>query len=232
MNKFYVYCFTNIKNNKIYIGKTNNLIKRKSYHKFANGGCKYFHSAIKKYGFSNFDFKILATFNNEIDALNSEIYYIKQYNSDNKNYGYNLTSGGEGITGYKHSKKSIKKISQAMTAENNPKAKLTIKLADQIRDIYHNENINYDKLAVMFDVKITTIYRIVNNLSFVNKTYIKKQKYVGSNIHSSKLNEEKVKEIMELISIGLSNKEIAFKYNVDPSTISNIKNNKSWKRNN
>jgi group I intron endonuclease len=40
-----------------------------------------------------------------------EINYIEQYKSNDRNYGYNLTDGGDGLSGYKHSDESRQKIS-------------------------------------------------------------------------------------------------------------------------
>ena len=61
----YIYKFTNKITGKIYIGQTNNIIKRKNGHKSesfnpkANGYSLPFHCAIRTYGWNNFDFEIL-----------------------------------------------------------------------------------------------------------------------------------------------------------------------------
>ena len=99
---------------KMYIGQTTSdrFSKRMSHHK-TRDGCRAFHRAIKKYGWDTIKkgFKILAFTRNisSLDAL--EIKFIKQYDSF-KN-GYNLTEGGGGIRGLKHSLKTRKKQSEA-----------------------------------------------------------------------------------------------------------------------
>lgn len=64
----YIYCYTNLINNKKYVGQTNNLERRKkqhiqdSIHCFKGREVSYnlpFHAAIRKYGIENFDFEIL-----------------------------------------------------------------------------------------------------------------------------------------------------------------------------
>jgi group I intron endonuclease len=81
---------------KIYIGQTsqiNDINKR-----WVNGnGYKrqpYFYKAIQKYGWDNFEHIILETNLNKEEADEREKYWIGFYKSNNKMYGYNLTSGG------------------------------------------------------------------------------------------------------------------------------------------
>lgn len=51
------------------------------------------HSAIKKYGEKNFSFQILEA--NIPNYNERKRYWIAYYQSNNKNYGYNRTDGGE-----------------------------------------------------------------------------------------------------------------------------------------
>lgn len=53
----------------------------------------------------------------------------------------------------------------------------------------------------------------------------------GENQRSAILNEQKVREIRELLSAGRKIIEIATKYNVHVATISDIKHNRTWKVN-
>lgn len=91
-----IYIITNKQNNKSYIGQSSDIYKRWKKHKqeknnFENHSELY--EDMRKYGLSNFTFKIL-----EITPLlytldYKEIYYIKKYNTYIPN-GYNKTHGG------------------------------------------------------------------------------------------------------------------------------------------
>lgn len=54
----------------------------------------YFHNAINKYGAENFLFKKIDEAKTQEELDNKERYWIKYYNSNNKDKGYNLDSGG------------------------------------------------------------------------------------------------------------------------------------------
>lgn len=95
---------------KCYIGQTINEKSRKQKHKTdtSNGGT-YFGKAIRKYGFENFKYEVLIKFKPTLDKeklkriLNKlEQRYIKLFQSDKKEFGYNLNHGGDGNLGYNH----------------------------------------------------------------------------------------------------------------------------------
>lgn len=90
-----IYKITNKINNKIYIGQTKNLLsKRLNGHRHK---CNpHLSAAFKKYGFENFSFEIVCyTFHTDQEFLDmTERVFIVYYNSDNKEFGYNKTSGG------------------------------------------------------------------------------------------------------------------------------------------
>ncbi len=74
----------------------------------------YFYRAIKKYGWDNIEHKILLDGLTFQQAKKLEQWYIKYYNSNDLHYGYNLTLGGEGCLGYKHSEEHKKYISEKL----------------------------------------------------------------------------------------------------------------------
>ena len=53
----------------------------------------YFTNAIKKYGWANIEHKILYTNLSKEEAEQKEIELIKEYKSNKREYGYNLTEG-------------------------------------------------------------------------------------------------------------------------------------------
>lgn len=94
----YIYKVTNLINQKIYIGLTYRDIQtRWSEHKSRanNGSTLYFHNAIRKYDLNNFYIEQIDEADG--DTLKErERYWINYYKSNNREFGYNLTNGGDG----------------------------------------------------------------------------------------------------------------------------------------
>lgn len=113
-----IYIIENKINDKKYIGQTiQNLEERFSRHKNLKDGY-YLHNAMNKYGVENFiirsimdicsrDEKQLEKFLNE-----QEINYISHFNTF-LGEGYNMTAGGDGFLGRKHTEETKKKISES-----------------------------------------------------------------------------------------------------------------------
>lgn len=103
MGIYTIYKFTNKKNGKSYIGKTNNLKRRIEEHKSAsnNGEDCYFYRAVRKYGFDAFKIEILFQSNSKLisekEFTNTfENLLIKEHKSHHTENGYNMTWGGDG----------------------------------------------------------------------------------------------------------------------------------------
>ena len=90
-----VYKHTNIKNNKVYIGITKQNPKRRWQNGYGYIDNDYFYNAIKKYGWKSFTHEILYDELSKEDAQQKEIELIAYYKSDNRQYGYNISKGGE-----------------------------------------------------------------------------------------------------------------------------------------
>jgi group I intron endonuclease len=127
----YVYLFHNPVNDKIYIGKTiQNYKLRWNDHKcnaFTKNIKNHFYNSIRKYGWDNFDKYIIFQTEEiedklEIDKviIEKEIYFINLFESNNSNFGYNHTIGGDGICGYKHTEESKQKMSIKRKGELHP----------------------------------------------------------------------------------------------------------------
>lgn len=96
-----IYTFINKINGKRYIGQSTDIGRRYYQHSINSLNSNtleynsYFYKAIRKYGFSNFSFEILEEC--EEEKLNErEKYWIEFFNSNNQEFGYNLTEGGAG----------------------------------------------------------------------------------------------------------------------------------------
>lgn len=112
-----VYQHKNKINGKVYIGITSQNPKQR----WGSQGCNYkssphFYSAIQKYGWDNFEHNILFTGLTKEQACLKEQELIKEFNSMNREYGYNSTSGGDIFVMNEEIKQ---KISQALMGNQN-----------------------------------------------------------------------------------------------------------------
>ena len=122
-----IYQHVNTFNNKCYIGQTSKSLDErwKKHLKEAkrNSNCT-FHCAIRKYGAEAFEHKILCEIYRETTEQLKEVldyyecYYIKYY--DSYNHGYNMTTGGDGMIGFKASEETKQKQSKLRQGNLNP----------------------------------------------------------------------------------------------------------------
>ena len=100
----YIYKYENRINHKVYIGQTTDLVNRKASHKYRSTFEKTkFYNAVRKHGWDNFDYDIIAQIEAEtpeeitilLDAAEEK--YIEQY--DSFYHGYNSTTGGHSCRG-------------------------------------------------------------------------------------------------------------------------------------
>ena len=95
-----IYCIKNLKNGKRYIGLSRDIHGRWKQHISDLNGNRHINehlqSSWNKYGENNFAFYIIEQCLKD-DLCDKEKYYISKYDTVNNKYGYNMTSGGDGI---------------------------------------------------------------------------------------------------------------------------------------
>lgn len=105
--------------NKRYIGITSTSVDMRW-----NNGHGYkdqvFHRAIKKYGWDNIQHIIIAKGLDEEEAKWLEVELIREFDTTNPKHGYNVSHGGEGGNGLKHTEEWKQEHSRKMSGENNP----------------------------------------------------------------------------------------------------------------
>jgi len=107
-----IYLIHNKINNKKYIGQTTRGLNNRyyEYKTNANSCNPYLLKAFNKYGFNNFEFSVLDTAQN-IDELNyKEIRYIFEYNTTNRNLGYNIEFGGKNSIANEETTQKLSKL--------------------------------------------------------------------------------------------------------------------------
>jgi len=124
-----IYLIRNLKNEKVYIGKTEKSAadRWKKHIAAALTECSpfYIHRAIRKYGVPAFQVEILAEASSPAQLDRLEKQFIAEYRSNDPAFGYNMTVGGEGgwfnqyvehpkgMLGKKHSEATRQRMSNA-----------------------------------------------------------------------------------------------------------------------
>lgn len=110
-----VYRITNLENGKRYIGITTRALRKRrmEHHAEATAGSKKpIHAAIRKYGRAGFGWEIIEEHDDEISLMAAEVRLISELKPE-----YNITRGGKGVTGLRHSEDARAKMSAAQTPE-------------------------------------------------------------------------------------------------------------------
>lgn len=113
---------------KIYIGQTSQTPSVRWGYGYGYINCPHLFSAIKKYGWDNFEHIIVTDNLSKREADWIEHYLICYYESYNKDKGYNLTMGGDGAVGYRFSDEQRKAMSlkrKGRKATEETKARLS-----------------------------------------------------------------------------------------------------------
>lgn len=108
-----LYVHTNKINGKKYVGITS----RKVEYRWNNGRGyehnKHFSAAINKYGWENFEHEVLYDHLTKEEAQAKEIELIALWHTNDREFGYNSSSGGEPGNGVKPTREAIQKRIEA-----------------------------------------------------------------------------------------------------------------------
>jgi group I intron endonuclease len=225
---YYIYILQNNVNFKIYIGKTNDPNKRYKEHLYITNSNTYnnkhlLHKAISKYNIDNFSFQIIEEHEIEQDCLEAEKFWIEFFRSDvnrfGNDYGYNLTAGGEGISGLKHSQETKDKVSKAN------KGRIFSSITKQKMSRSHT-----GKPSPMLGHQQTDNQKqMQSEMVSGAKNYFYGKHFTGEQNAFSVLTEKQVIEIIDLLKKKTyKQKMIAKIYGVTLATINKIKTGRTW----
>lgn len=238
---WHVYIITNLANGKIYIGKTNNLKNRWNQHKSYKHSQKNYqrpvYNAIKKYGENNFSKSIIETYDNEIETLQAEIFFILYL----KSLGailYNISPGGEGLSKPCTAASKLK-ISQALLGK---KLSYSRKKNIQLAHLKINHDYTIDPRNTKENKYCPSCNTIKNRKEFYNlkywccilckrkRTKIEKQNKKQNIKQSNRkiLNDNIILEILTERSNGKTLGELSDQFNLNRGGLSKICNGITW----
>lgn len=119
-NHWSVYIHTNKVNGKRYIGITSQAPEDRWLGGYGYSRKLKFGRAIEKYGWDGFEHEVIYQGLSEIEAKNIECDLISKFSTQDDKYGYNITSGGDGVRGFKHTDAAKAKMSICKTGINHP----------------------------------------------------------------------------------------------------------------
>jgi group I intron endonuclease len=161
---FHIYCYENKMNGKIYIGQTNNIVKRKSSHITDIRGNMPIDKAIRKYGIQNFDFNVLKIVDTHFEADQEEIFWIAEMRRIlGENNVYNISDGGTtGMLGKKCSDEHKQKVSAALKGKAKPP-----------RTEEHSKNLSRAQMGKSkHNTPHTDETKLKISLAFIGKTWV------------------------------------------------------------
>lgn len=129
-----IYLITNQVNGKVYVGQTGCSIKKRwSQHIYSavsgkGPHCRILRAAMSKYGVENFCVEVIDYAETKEEMEKLEIHWISFYGSTDRERGYNISIGGRGNKGYKHSEET-----KAAMSERGKGRKISEEVKEKLR---------------------------------------------------------------------------------------------------
>lgn len=110
-----VYVHINKLNGKRYVGITSQKVEYRWNYGEGYKNSPHLYAAINKYGWDGFEHIILFDYLTEQEAKSKEIELIAMWKTQDNRFGYNVSAGGEGASGYRPSEEVRRKLSASRT---------------------------------------------------------------------------------------------------------------------
>jgi len=222
-----IYCIENSKNKKRYIGQTTDLRRRKLRHfldlEKNSHYNKHLQGAYNKYGKTAFEFNILI-YCEPFELTKYEQFFVNFYTPEILyNERLECVDSSFGIKRSKETKRKMSESHVGFLGKNHSKeAKRKISKTIIEKGINKGEkNGMYGKTG-----EKNPFYGKQHTEEFRKEQSLRTR---GENHRDAKLKKEEVLQIRKFLDFGEKISELAKKYNVSVSTISSIKNYRTWK---
>ncbi|MGM7722533.1 helix-turn-helix domain-containing protein [Metabacillus sp. Hm71] len=237
-----IYTATNKVNGKIYVGQTIQVFKnRKKQHRVvaynpeAKNYNSKFYRAIRKYGWDVFEWKVIDKADTQGELDNKEKYWISHFNCLDDSFGYNQQEGGSGGSPTKEVRIKISKgrggkpfliyrANGVFVKRYDIQLECAIELglsAGNLNQMLVGEHHNLNGYFAIYEDEFTEelLIKKIKKANSIRK---------GSDNGFSKLTEENVIAIKEMLVCGISQYIIAKAFNVGQTTISAIARGEIW----
>jgi len=223
---FYIYQIKNLVNGKSYIGKTekNPFVRwMKHISNCENGRVNRLYSAMRKYGLSAFLIEIVDTATSKKELNDLEKVWIFLMDSNNPDYGYNMTEGGDGgdtFSGLKRSLETIEKMKESSNRRRDVSTEEIIKLYLENKGSNTiSEELGISRSCVLSRLKEAGVVRRGGN-GKIRKTKEDKVIVKREGPNSSNYNHEvSSEEIVRLYESGKSTRQIASIFGVEKTLV-------------
>ena len=224
-----IYKATNTVNGKVYIGKYEGqyFTTRKSGHKyqaFKLNSQYAFHRAIRKHGWDAFEWSIIDSADSKAELCEKEKYWIdyhKSWTAREDCNGYNMTIGGDGVSGFEITEEYRESMSH-----------LTKDDVYQIKLLLRDSDLSAIQICDQFNIAKETLSRINHGLvwGYVQLTDCdplpyrlrKRANVLRYNVSDRYLSLDVVYDIRQDYIDGMTTADIAEKYSISYPSADNI----------
>lgn len=130
-----VYIHT-VPNGKVYIGITSRKPEKRWNYGYGYANNKHFDQAIRKYGWDSIKHEIVASGLSRSEAEKMERKFIAEYQSDDREHGYNILKGGNvSDGGWHHTEEAKRRIAIGATGRHLSKEQIQALVERRIRGV-------------------------------------------------------------------------------------------------
>ena len=232
-----IYGIKNTIDNKIYIGLSCNIYKRWQTHRNNLNSLRHINrhlqSAWVKYGESSFEFSVVELCDDISLLPDMEIKWIARYNSSDREFGYNMTSGGLGTKNLPEESRMSGATKRKHSEEwdvhrlKNGKRKITEEELRAICDMLIDTDAPFYQISDDFGLYTNEVYQIYKHKYY--KFYTKDMVFkCRPRCVNNKLEEDDVLEIIAMLKNKEYASDIARLYGVSRATIGDILCGRTW----